>query len=358
MTREKLYGNILVTYRCNARCNMCNCWQDPTKPQQEFKPELIRKLPQMEFASIAGGEPFIRPDFPEIIEELYKKAKRIVVPTNGYFTDRILTLCDRFPNIGIRISLEGLEEMNNKIRGIPDGWKRGYNTLKTLIDRGHPDIGFGMTVQDMNCHDLVPLYKISEEMCMEFATCTPHNSFYFRKTDNYIADRYEVCKCFEDLINVLLKSKSPKKWFRAYFNHGLINYIYGQPRLLPCEMAKNSFFLDPFGDVIPCNGSREKMIMGNLYEMEWEELWNSARAKKVRDATTHCDRQCWMTGSASPVMHKYMWVPGWWIIKHKLFMGNKYRLEENEFVQKAMAEDRRAIPGRRSVSLHNNEAPK
>ena len=30
----------------------------------------------------------------------------------------------------------------------------------------------------------------------------------------------------EKLINELLKSNSPKKWFRAYFNHGLINYIF------------------------------------------------------------------------------------------------------------------------------------
>jgi hypothetical protein len=34
-------------------------------------------------------------------------------------------------------------------------------------------------------------------------------------------------------------------------------------------------------------------------------------------------------------MHKYIWIPGWWVLKHKLFMGNRYRLEENEFVMQA-----------------------
>ena len=34
-----------------------------------------------------------------------------------------------------------------------------------------------------------------------------------------------VAKNFENLVNELLRSNSPKKWFRAYFNHGLINYI-------------------------------------------------------------------------------------------------------------------------------------
>ena len=41
------------------------------------------------------------------------------------------------------------------------------------------DVGFGMTVQDKNAPDLVPLYKISDEMGMEFATASLHNSFYF-----------------------------------------------------------------------------------------------------------------------------------------------------------------------------------
>ena len=79
----------------------------------------------------------------------------------------------------------------------------------------------------------------------------------------------------------LLKSKSPKKWFRAYFNHGLINYIYGNKRLLPCDMSKNAFFIDPFCDVIPCNGMEKKAVMGNLREQSWEELWNSFKSSLI-----------------------------------------------------------------------------
>lgn len=92
----------------------------------------------------------------------------------------------------------------------------------------HPDVGFGMTVQDANAKDLVELYRLSNEMNMEFATASLHNSFYFVEAKNIIKDRPMVAKEFESLINELLKSNSPKKWFRAYFNHGLINYIYGQ----------------------------------------------------------------------------------------------------------------------------------
>ena len=82
-----------------------------------------------------------------------------------------------------------------------------------------------MTVQDKNAPELVPLYEISDRMGMEFATASLHNSFYFVESHNIIHDRQMVAENFEELINRLLKSKSPKKWFRAYFNHGLINYI-------------------------------------------------------------------------------------------------------------------------------------
>lgn len=197
----------------------------------------------------------------------------------------------------------------------------------------HPDVGFGMTVQDMNCEDLVPLYNIANDMGMEFATATLHNSFYFRKTDNKIDDKKKVAENFEKLINELLKSNSPKKWFRAYFNHGLINYIYGNKRLLPCDMSKNAFFIDPFGDVIPCNGMEKKAVMGNLNEQNWDELWNSEQAKEVRRCTKECKRNCWMIGSASPAMHKYIWVPGWWVVKHKFLKGGKYSLKENAFIR-------------------------
>lgn len=328
--KRKLYGSIIITYRCNARCNMCDCFKDPSKPEDEITLDIIKKLPEMAFTNITGGEPFIRKDIRDIVVELYKKTNRIVISTNGFFTDRILALCEEFPELGIRISIEGLQEANDKIRGIPDGYNRGYSTLRTLVERGHKDVGFGCTVQDMNADDLLPLYRLSDELNMEFATASLHNSFYFRKRDNKIDNKLKVAQSFETLINELLKSKSPKKWFRAYFNHGLINYIYGNKRYLPCEMGTNGFFLDPYGHVMPCNGSDERMSMGNLNDQNWDEIWNSDKAKDVRKQVKNCPKNCWMIGSVSPAMHKYFPVPSFWVLKHKL-MG-KYSLSENKFI--------------------------
>ena len=333
---KKLNGTVIVTYRCNARCNMCNRYKAPSKPEEEISVETIRKLPQMYFTNITGGEPFIRTDLNDIVRELYKKSDRIVISTNGFFTDRIVDLCKEFPNIGIRISIEGLEQTNNEIRGLEDGFNRGYTTLKKLREMGMKDVGFGMTVQDKNAPDLVSLYKISDEMGMEFATASLHNSFYFVEAKNIIHDRPMVAQHFEDLINELLKSKSPKKWFRAYFNHGLINYVYSQKRLLPCDMSFDTFFIDPFGDVMPCNGTKDKEVMGNLIKQSWDELWNSPEAKMVRKKVRCCSRNCWMIGSVSPAMHKYIWIPSVWVAWHKIkmvFAEKPYSMYENKVVR-------------------------
>lgn len=333
---KKLNGTVIVTYRCNAKCTMCNRYKVPSKPEEEISIETIKKLPEMYFTNITGGEPFIRDDLKDIVRELLKKSERIVISTNGFFTDRIVELCKEFPQVGIRVSIEGLEKTNNEIRGLDDGFNRGYTTLKKLVDMGMKDVGFGMTVQDRNAADLVPLYNISDELGMEFATASLHNSFYFVESNNIIKDRLTVAQNFEDLVNRLLDSNSPKKWFRAYFNHGLINYIFSQKRLLPCDMSFDTFFIDPYGDVMPCNGTKEKQVMGNLNRQSWEELWNSEQAEKVRSFVRNCDRNCWMIGSVSPAMHKYIYKPAAWVIKHKFlrfFKKKKYSMYENKIVR-------------------------
>lgn len=148
MAEKKLNGTVIVTYRCNARCTMCNRYKAPSRPEEELSLDVIKKLPRMYFTNITGGEPFIRTDLADIVRELYKKSDRIVISTNGFFTDRIIALAEEFPQVGIRISIEGLQQTNDEIRGLQNGFNRGYETLKKLVEMKHPDVGFGMTVQD------------------------------------------------------------------------------------------------------------------------------------------------------------------------------------------------------------------
>src|SRR5574344_1245394 len=96
---------IITTYRCPMHCQMCDIWNNPTEKSKEIKPEELEILPKVKFVNITGGEPFIREDLDEIVEVLFKKSPRVVISTSGWFDDRVIKLAEKFPNIGIRISI-------------------------------------------------------------------------------------------------------------------------------------------------------------------------------------------------------------------------------------------------------------
>lgn len=307
---------IAITYRCNAKCHMCNTWQFPTQPAEEITPSDLKGLPRLEFANITGGEPFLRADIDEFVEVLKTRADRIVISTNGYFTDRIVKLAEKHPDLGFRVSLEGLPAANDELRGLKNGFDHGIRTLLRLRSLGVSDIGFGITLSDRNADDVLELYELADAMGLEFATAAVHNAFYFHKSDNVIADRDRVAGNLEELSRRLLKTNQPKKWFRAWFNMGLANYVRGGSRLLPCDMGQDVFLVDPFGRVLPCNAMDEPM--GSLKESSFDEVWGSARAQEVREKCRSCDARCWMIGSVAPAIKKHISIPALWIARAKL----------------------------------------
>ena len=314
-------GSIIVTYRCPMHCKMCNIWANPTQPSEEFAPKLLEKLPKMHSVNITGGEPFIREDIEEIVKILRTKTNRIVFSTSGWFSDRIIALAKKYPDLGFRISIEGLSVKNDELRGRQGGFDKGLRTLLELRRMGVKDIGFGITVSNNNSGDMLDLYELNKNLKMEFATASFHNSFYFHKYDNQVTNLDEVCANFDELIQRLMKENNPKSWFRAFFNLGLINYVKGGRRMLPCEAGSENFFLDPFGNILPCNGMEERCwfaSMGNLNEASFEEIWNSPQAAAVREKVAHCPKNCWMIGSVSPVMHKYLRQILPWVLKNKM----------------------------------------
>jgi MoaA/NifB/PqqE/SkfB family radical SAM enzyme len=313
---------IIVTYRCNAKCHMCNTWQFPSKPADEITPEIVAKLPSgLKFINITGGEPFLRTDLDKIVEVALTKTERLVISSNGYFTDRMVALVKKFPQIGVRISIEGLPAANDQLRGMKDGFDRGLRSLLELKALGLKDIGFGMTVSDVNAKDMIELYRLADSMGLEFATASTHNSYYFHKTDNTFKDPEMVAKEFEKISCELLKTRKIKSWFRAYFNHGMANYVRGGKRLLPCEVGTDMFFVDPYGMVMPCNGMDKEAPMGDLTKQTFDEIWSSDQARKVRESVQHCDKNCWMIGSVAPAMKKDLLTPIKWIIRQKLGAG-------------------------------------
>ncbi len=309
-------GILVATYRCNAKCHMCNTWQFPSTPEQEMDPSYYEKFPELEFLNITGGEPFLREELADIVTIVKKKAKRICISTNGFYTEKIVALAEKFNGeLGFRISLEGLPAANDELRGIEGGFDHGLRTLLQLKKMGLKDIGFGITISDRNSADILELYELAKHLEVEFATAVVHNAYYFHKMDNEITKKEEVSENVRKLIRELFKSKKPKNWFRAYFNHGIINYVHGGERLLPCCMGEDIFLCEPWGDIKPCNVVDESM--GNIKEQTFEEIRTSPRAAEVRKMARNCGKNCWMIGSVSPEIKKRKLKIGKWVLKNK-----------------------------------------
>jgi MoaA/NifB/PqqE/SkfB family radical SAM enzyme len=91
--------------------------------------------------------------------------------------------------------------------------------------------------------------------------------------------------------------------------------MYGGRRELKCTMASDSFFIDPYGDVRPCNVMNYPF--GNIKEKSFTEIWNSPEAAEARLRVSRCDQNCWMIGSVGHLIRRQIWVPLFWIARNK-----------------------------------------
>ena len=73
--KTTVQGSLITTFRCNAKCNMCNIWKNQTKPEEEIDYHYYEKLPDGLRINITGGESTIRKDIDDIFRVLYPKAK-------------------------------------------------------------------------------------------------------------------------------------------------------------------------------------------------------------------------------------------------------------------------------------------
>jgi MoaA/NifB/PqqE/SkfB family radical SAM enzyme len=266
--------------------------------------------------NITGGEPFLRDDLSNILDVVKLKAKRVVISTIGFLTKRITAVMKHHHDIGIRISFDGIGETHDRIRGVRLAHHRALNTLKELRALGIRDLGIAVTISDQNAQDLVPLFRLACEHGVELATAILHNAYYFHKEDNTIVQKKHVEAEIMKLIRAYLRSPQPKNWFRAYFTKGIIDHMHGKPRELKCTMATDSFFVDPYGLIRPCNVM--DLPFGNIREKPFEEIWHSQEAERARQSVASCTRNCWMIGSVGHLIRQRVWVPLFWIIRNKV----------------------------------------
>ena len=87
---------IDVTYHCNSRCVMCSIWKADKKPEltlEQFDQILSEPLfGSVEHLLVAGGEPTLRGDLPQLIEVCINRMPSLhtlSLITNGLWPERV-----------------------------------------------------------------------------------------------------------------------------------------------------------------------------------------------------------------------------------------------------------------------------
>lgn len=338
---------LAVTYNCNSRCIMCDIWKIhgfPELPSSEFKklPSSLRDI------NISGGEPFLRPDLPEIVANVAKACPkaRIIISTNAFATDLVVAQMKKIlpikPDIGVAISVDGIGEMHNQMRGIPDGFNKVMKTLTEIKKLGVKNLRLGFTITEKNVSHLKKVYDLTRELGVEFTHSFAQSSeFYFGGKQNTdfkeigeesltedmalgTEDEHNLSKNLKDLlkeeyhylIKSELKSWNLKKWARAYFASGMFKFITSHNPILSNAPGRDFFFMDPNGIIYP--SVVHNFRMGNLREIEnFEEFWGSETAENVRQQVTDSKIPVWMICTARTAIKKHPFKAAWWLVENK-----------------------------------------
>jgi MoaA/NifB/PqqE/SkfB family radical SAM enzyme len=157
-----------VTAACQSLCKTCNIGSvylaNPALAKRNLTLEevekVFRSLGPVYFFNISGGEPFMRPDLPEIVRLacIHLKPKLIHIPTNGIgtrfiekTTRRILAYMDEYSPrsvpITIKPSIDGVGEVHDYVRGYKGNFAKLERTIQVLLairkenPRLHVDLG-------------------------------------------------------------------------------------------------------------------------------------------------------------------------------------------------------------------------
>lgn len=310
---------VAVTYRCDSRCNMCNIWQ--LEPGMELAPAEYRKLPRtLRDVNITGGEPFLREDIVELVRVIDEHCNhpRIVISTNGFQRRRIMHAAPELMRIGRRVglavSIDGIGDIHNEIRGMPGGFDMAIETLKQLKRIGYRNVRVAFTAQSSNVKHLGAVYDLSRQFGYQFTTSVAQNSeFYFATEANQQVASGELERELQYVMRKELLSFSPKRWLRAYFYTGVVRYNVCGERMIGCRAGRDSFFVDPAGKVYPCLTLNREM--GDLSEQSFENIWRSENARRIRRAVDACSEPCWMICTARTSMLRSPLKPAAWVLR-------------------------------------------
>ncbi len=169
---------FFIQWHLTERCNLCctHCYQDGAKTDEFSLPEAMDVIGEVSdlidswsetygigFSpsfNITGGEPFLRHDIFDILEEITGKGFDIYLLTNGILINEKKAL--RLADIGIKgvqVSIEGPEDIHDSIRG-KGSFKASMKGVKNLLDAGLT-VTLNTTLSDINAGSFLDMIEIA-----------------------------------------------------------------------------------------------------------------------------------------------------------------------------------------------------
>jgi MoaA/NifB/PqqE/SkfB family radical SAM enzyme len=302
-----------LSYNCNSRCKTCNIWKIRNF-ENEFKlvefEKVFKKIGKgkLYLLILTGGEPFLHKNLVEIaaLGEKYCEPSSIVIPTNCILglnivpkVKEILNQCKK-SHITINISVDGIGEKHDEIRGIPGNFKRAMDVYKELklMEKQHKNF-------DVSLHTVISKfnYKEFENIYNELIKLKPHNYITeiaekrveLNTIGSDITPNYEeYSKAIDVLINEISKQKnlSLKQSLRLEYYKTVKKIIKEKRQIVPCYAGIASAQIDPTGEVWFCCVRAESI--GNLRDVDYDlmRLWYNDKAKKQRKSIANKECYC------------------------------------------------------------------
>jgi radical SAM protein with 4Fe4S-binding SPASM domain len=273
-----------VTRKCNLTCTHCYINAGRARQNELDFSEVIAVLDDLKRLGVfslvlAGGEPYLRRDFPDILEYAAALGFTIAVVTNGSFlTPEVLARVPK-ENCRITLSVDGMSA-HHLIRG-------GHSTFELMQEKlalmKHLDVpcSISTVISKQNIHELELLLKwcIEREIIFRTVTFNPLGRGLANKAGHALstedaaasANLFMLQKKFEGE-----KDKAIGQCVSKFFNYAL-NLMYMTRRE---HCSRSIAYLAANGDVYPCvtSAAIESFGAGNVRDRPFSDLWaNSFR---------------------------------------------------------------------------------
>lgn len=168
-----LNGTFEVTPLCNMNCRMCYVRMDreqqeaiaPLRTAEEWL-ELGRTAKErgMTYLLLTGGEPFLRPDFRQIMQGLHRMGFVLSINSNGTMIDeKTVEWLKETPPIRINITLYGAsDETYGRLCRNPQGFTQVTKAIRLLKEAGIL-VKLNCSVTPYNAEDLEQIFAFAEK---------------------------------------------------------------------------------------------------------------------------------------------------------------------------------------------------